>query len=63
MPEAFLYQFATVMRSYYFTTSRPAKFVRRDIEKLGLDAEYVNFIDVYTQYYLNEYGQFIVEDK
>jgi len=63
MPEAFLYQFATVMRSYYFTTSRPAKFVRREIEKLGLDAEYVNFIDVYTQYYLNEYGQFVVEDK
>ncbi|WP_456467958.1 RAD55 family ATPase [Archaeoglobus sp.] len=63
MPEAFLYQFATVMKSYYFTTNRSAKFVKMDIQKLGLDAEYVNFVDVYTQYYLNEYGQFVVEDK
>lgn len=63
MPEAFLYQFATVMKTYYFTTSRPAKFVKIDMEKLRLDTQFVTFIDVYEQYYLNEYGQFIVEDK
>jgi len=63
MPEAFLYQFATVMSSYYFTTNRPAKFVRRDMERLRLDTKFVNFIDVFEQYYLNEYGQFIVEDR
>ena len=63
MPEAFLYQFATVMKTYYFTTSRPAKFVRMDMEKLRLDTRFVSFIDVYEQYYLNEYGQFIVEDR
>ncbi len=63
MPEAFLYQFATVMKSYYFTTNRSPKFVKIDIQKLGLDAENVNFVDIYSQYYLNEYGQFIVEDK
>ncbi|WP_202320496.1 RAD55 family ATPase [Archaeoglobus neptunius] len=63
MPETFLYQFATVMRSYYFTTNRPAKFVKRDVEKLHLDTEQIIFVDIYSQYYLNEYGQFIVEDK
>lgn len=63
MPEAFLYQFATVMKSYYFTTNRSSKFVRMDIQKMGLDVENVSFVDVYSQYYLNEYGQFIVEDK
>ncbi|AIG98046.1 RecA-superfamily ATPase implicated in signal transduction [Archaeoglobus fulgidus DSM 8774] len=63
MPEAFLYQFATVMKTYYFTTSRPAKFVKQDMEKLRLDTSFVTFVDVYEQYYLNEYGQFIVEDR
>jgi len=63
MPEAFLYQFATVMKSYYFTTNRPAKFVKIDIERLHLDSQFVSFIDVYEQYYLNEYGQFIIEDR
>lgn len=63
MPEAFLYQFATVMKTYYFTTSRPAKFVKQDMEKLRLDTSFVTFVDVYEQYYLNEYDQFIVEDR
>lgn len=63
MPEAFLYQFATVMKTYYFTTSRPAKFVKQDMEKLRLDTSFVTFVDVYEQYYLNGYGQFIVEDR
>ncbi len=63
MPEAFLYQFATVMRSYYFTTNRPAKFVKMDMDKLRLDSEVVTFVDIYQQYYLNEYGQFIIEDR
>lgn len=63
MPEAFLYQFATVMRSYYFNTSRPAKFIKMDMDKLRLDSEVVTFVDIYQQYYLNEYGQFIIEDR
>lgn len=63
MPEAFLYQFATVMRSYYFTTNRPAKFIKMDMDKLRLDSEVVTFVDIYQQYYLNEYGQFIIEDR
>ncbi len=63
MPEAFLYQFACVSKSYYFNTNRPAKFILRDMQSLRLETKNVNFVDVFTQYYLNEFGQFVVEDR
>lgn len=63
MPEAFLYQFASVNNSIYLTTNRPAKFILRDMQLMRLDTKNVRFIDVFSQYYLNEYGQFIVEDR
>ncbi|MEM2727326.1 MAG: RAD55 family ATPase [Archaeoglobaceae archaeon] len=63
MPEAFLYQFATVNKSIYLTTNRPARFILRDMQLMRLEAKNVKFVDVFSQYYLNEYGQFIVEDR
>jgi KaiC/GvpD/RAD55 family RecA-like ATPase len=63
MPEAFLYQFACVSKSYYFNTNRPAKFILRDMQSLRLETKNVNFVDVFNQYYLNEFGQFVVEDR
>jgi len=63
MPEAFLYQFASVNHTYYFITSRPAQYVKENIEAMGFSAENVEFIDVFSQYYLNEYGQFVLEDR
>jgi archaellum biogenesis ATPase FlaH len=30
---------------------------------MGFSVERIQFIDVFTQYYLNEYGQFVLEDK
>ncbi|RUM34985.1 MAG: recombinase RecA [Archaeoglobus sp.] len=63
MPEAFLYQFATVVKTFYFITSRPAKFVKENIENMGLSADKIEFIDVFTQYYMNEYGQFVIVDR
>ncbi len=63
MPEVFLYHFASVGKSYYFNTSRPAKYVKADMDRYGIPNENVNFVDVYSQYYLNEYGQFVVEDR
>ncbi len=62
MPEAFLYQFATVVKTYYFITSRPAEYVKENIENMGLSADKIEFIDVFTQYYMNEYGQFVIVD-
>ncbi|MEM4565880.1 MAG: RAD55 family ATPase [Archaeoglobaceae archaeon] len=63
MPEAFLYQFATAVKSYYVTTNRPAKYITRDMEMLRFSTKNVFFVDVFTQYYLNEYGQFVIEDR
>lgn len=63
MPEAFLYQFATTHKSFYITTNRPAKYVAQDMELLHFNSNGVIFIDVFTHYYLNEYGDFIIEDK
>ncbi len=63
MPEAFLYHFASVTRSYYFVTSRPAEYVKVSMENMGFSTDKVVFIDVFTQYYMNEYGQFVIIDK
>ncbi len=63
MPEIFLYQIASSRRTYYFNTSRPSQFIRQNMECMGLDTENVKFIDVFSQYYLNEYGQFVIEDN
>jgi KaiC/GvpD/RAD55 family RecA-like ATPase len=63
MPEAFLYQFASVVKSYYFNTSRAPAYILRDMRMLGLSTDTVHFVDVYSQYFLNDYGQFIVEDR
>ncbi|MFN3383480.1 MAG: RAD55 family ATPase [Archaeoglobaceae archaeon] len=63
MPEAFLYQFANATKSFYVTTNRPAKYVSRDMEMLHFNPKSIVFVDVFTQYYLNEYGQFVIEDR
>lgn len=64
MPEAFLYQFsAYAQKSYYFTTSRPPKFIEEDIRSMLLETENITFIDVFTRYYLTRDGVFIIEDQ
>jgi len=63
MPEAFLYQFASVRKTYYFNTSRPAQYIQRNIAAMGFNLENIEFIDVFTQYYLNKFGQFVLEDR
>ncbi|AGK61456.1 RecA-superfamily ATPases implicated in signal transduction [Archaeoglobus sulfaticallidus PM70-1] len=62
MPEAFLYQFASVRKTYYFNTSRPSEYIKQNMLAMGFDPD-VEFIDVFSQYYLNEYGHFIIEDR
>ena len=62
MPEAFLYQFASVRTTYYFNTSRPPEFIRQNMLAMGFEPDVV-FVDVFSHYYLNEYGQFVVEDR
>jgi len=62
MPEAFLYQFASVKKTYYFNTSRPSEYIKQNMLAMSFKPD-VEFIDVFSQYYLNEYGQFIIEDR
>ncbi len=63
MPEVFLYQFASAGFTFYFTTSRLPKYIVEDMESLGIDPGNVEFIDVFSKYYLSESGGFIIEDQ
>ncbi|MDY6964376.1 MAG: recombinase RecA [Halobacteriota archaeon] len=57
--EVFLHHFSSVRKTYYFTTVRRPKYISQNITDLGLDTENINFIDVYSQYYLNKFGDMI----
>lgn len=63
MPEILLYQIASSRRTFYFNTSRPSQFIKENMESLGLRTDCVEFVDIFSQYYLNEYGQFVIEDN
>ncbi len=63
MPEVFLYQFASAGYTFYFTTSRLPKYIMEDMESLGIDPGNVEFIDVFSKYYLSDSGGFIIEDQ
>ncbi|RLI72653.1 recombinase RecA [Archaeoglobales archaeon] len=52
-PEAFLYQFSEIRKTYYINTSRSAIVIRDDMKRMGFEVNDVNFIDVYSNYYLN----------
>lgn len=61
MYEVFLYQFTQSRKSYYFTTERRPRYIKKDIEDLGFDADdrQIIFIDVYSQYYFTPTGEII----
>ncbi len=61
MPEVFLHQFATVYKTYYFTTVRPSQYVKENIENLGFDVDNIEFVDVFSMYYISDTGAFIVD--
>ncbi|MDY6932416.1 MAG: ATPase domain-containing protein [Halobacteriota archaeon] len=57
--EVFLHHFSSVRKTYYFTTVRRPKYISQNITDLGLDTKNINFVDVYSQYYLNKFGEMI----
>ncbi|MFO7967900.1 MAG: RAD55 family ATPase [Archaeoglobaceae archaeon] len=63
MPEVFLYQLSSERKAYYVNTSRPLQYIQRNISNMGFSVKDMGFIDVFSQYYLNEYGQFVLENK
>ncbi len=63
MPEAFLYQFSSVGIAYYVTTSRLPKFIIEDMKSLEIEVDHLEFIDVFSRYYISDSGGFIIEDQ
>ncbi|MEM3085976.1 MAG: RAD55 family ATPase [Halobacteria archaeon] len=57
MAEAFLYQFSSIRKTYYFTTSRRPAHVARNITDMNFDTENITFVDVFSHYYLDAYGE------
>ncbi|MGB8215826.1 MAG: ATPase domain-containing protein [Candidatus Methanoperedens sp.] len=48
MAEVFLYQFAQMNKTYYFTTEKKSKDVQYSIYLRNLDYKNINFIDIHT---------------
>jgi KaiC/GvpD/RAD55 family RecA-like ATPase len=63
MAEVFLYQFATARKTYYYNTSRNFRYIIENMNSLNLETDKLEFVDVYSQYYLDESGRFILEDR
>lgn len=59
MSEVFLYQFTQARKTYYFTTSRRPKFIQKDIENLNFDVSNISFVDIYSEYYLTQFGEMV----
>ena len=59
MAEVFLYQFSTARKTYYFTTARRPKYIAQNITDMNFDVSNVIFIDIYSQYYLDKFGEMI----
>ncbi|MBW6470150.1 MAG: recombinase RecA [Methanosarcinaceae archaeon] len=59
MSEVFLYQFTQSRKTYYFTTSRRPKFIQKDIENLNFDISNISFVDIYSEYYLTQFGEMV----
>ncbi len=63
MPEVFLYQFCEARETHYFNMERRPRFVMEDMSEAGFDAGRVNFVDVYSNYFLDPHGEFRSGDE
>lgn len=59
MSEVFLYQFTQARPTYYFCTERRPVYIAKNIKELGFGIDGITFIDVYSEYYLNQYGEMV----
>ncbi len=57
MAEAFLYQFSAIRKTYYFTTSRRPAHIAQNITDMNFDTENLTFVDVFSHYHLDAYGE------
>ncbi|MCG7852337.1 MAG: recombinase RecA, partial [Methanosarcinaceae archaeon] len=59
MSEVFLYQFTQARKTYYFTTSRRPAYIQNDILNMNFDPSNVTFVDIYSEYYLTQFGEMV----
>ena len=59
MSEVFFYEFTQSRKTYYFTTGRRSKYVRRDIMNQNLDPSKITFVDIYSEYYFTSMGDMV----
>ncbi|WP_445476010.1 RAD55 family ATPase [Methanococcoides methylutens] len=59
MSEVFFYEFTQSRKTYYFTTGRRPKYVRRDITNQNLDPSDIIFVDIYSEYYFTSMGDMV----
>ena len=59
MSEVFLYQFSASRKTYYFSTTRKPKYIAQNITDMSFDVKNIVFIDIYSQYYLDKFGEMI----
>ena len=51
MPEVFLFELATPRKTYYITTHKNPRYVRRNMKELDFELPGIEFVDLHTEYY------------
>ena len=59
MSEVFLYQFTQARKTYYTVTGRRPRYVAWDVQNMGYDISNIEFIDVYSEYYITAQGDLV----
>ncbi len=59
MAEVFLYQLSSSKKTYYFTTSRRPTYLNQNITDMNFDTGNIAYVDIYSQYYIDNYGEMV----